>query len=144
MGRRLDGWRALAWPDRGRLLACLVGLPILHASLAITGYARSRRIIEWITQRTSARTPNPMDIDDAQQLARLAAIAGRHGAVTASCLRQSLLLYGWLRLRGFQPALQLGIKPQQSAFQAHAWVELAGTRLLPMDEGRQAFRAQPQ
>ena len=70
---------------------------------------------------------------------RLAAIAGRHGAVEATCLRQSLLVYGALRSRGLEPRLHLGLKPADGPFQAHAWVELDDQRLLPGDAGHLAF-----
>ena len=141
MGRRLAGWRALGWGDRWRLLACMAALPLLHASLATLGYKRTRRVIEVLSRRPAPRTASPADVAAAQRLARLAAIAGRYGFVDATCLRQSLLLYGWLRRRGFDPRLQLGMKPDlQATFGAHAWVELDCQRLMPGDSGHRAFQ----
>jgi len=138
----------LSWRERGQLVACTVGLATIHAALALFGYRRTQRIVE----ASSRRTPHPAsraEIAAAQNLARLAAIAGRHGAVQATCLRQSLLVYGWLRLRRLQPVLRLGIRPDVALnrtadstappLQAHAWVELQGTRLLPSDDGHVAF-----
>ncbi len=142
MGRRLAGWRALTWGERGRLIACAIGLASVHLALALLGYRRTHRIVEALSQRSDKRQANPEDIAAARRLARLAAIAGRYGAVHASCLRQSLLLYGWLRRRGFDPRLRLGVKPeQQGPFGAHAWVELEGQRLLPGDAGHAAFQS---
>ena len=141
MGRRLAGWRALGWGDRWRLLACMAALPLLHASLATLGYKRTRRVIEVLSRRPAPRAASPGDVAAAQRLARLAAIAGRYGFVDATCLRQSLLLYGWLRRRGFDPRLQLGMKPDlQATFGAHAWVELDDQRLLPGDAGHRPFQ----
>lgn len=80
------------------------------------------------------------DIAYAKRIAELAAIAGANGPVEATCLRQSLLVYGWLRRKGLQPVLQLGVADARGAtFTAHAWVELEGERLRPGDAGHRAF-----
>ncbi|MBE2261869.1 MAG: lasso peptide biosynthesis B2 protein [Burkholderiaceae bacterium] len=139
MGRRLDGWRALDWRQRRRLAACVLGLAGMHAALALFGYERTRRMVERGSQHPQPRAATEAEIADARDLARLAAIASRHGAVEATCLRRSLLLHGWLRRRGLRPALQLGVKEREGSFQAHAWIELEGQRLLPSDEGYKPF-----
>ena len=74
-----------------------------------------------------------------QPRAAQSAIAGRHGAVQATCLRRSLLLLGLLRRRGLRPVLQLGVAGRSGPFQAHAWVELDGERLLPGDAEHRPF-----
>ena len=139
MGRRLAGWRALTWRERGLLVLCTIGLTMIHAALALLGYRRTRRAIEALSHRRSTRPASTEDLLAAQRLARLSAIAGRHGPAQATCLRQSLFLYGWLRRRGLQPALHLGVIERDGPFQAHAWVELDGTRLLPGDTGHRPF-----
>lgn len=140
MGRRLAGWRALSWGERTRLAACLLLLPVLHLALALAGYRRTLRWVEALTRRRQPHPASPAEIDAARALARLAAIAGRHGVVDATCLRQSLLVHGWLRRRGLQPRLLLGMKPEPGPLQAHAWVELEGRRLLSTDAEHQTFR----
>lgn len=139
MGRRLAGWRALSWRERGQLAMCALGLTAVHAALALAGYRRTRRAVEALSRRRTPRPATPEDLAAARRLARIAAIAGHHGAVHASCLRQSLLVYGWLRRRGLEPRLHLGVKPAQGPFMAHAWVELDGQRLLPGDAEHRAF-----
>ena len=140
MGTRWNAWLALRAADKMRLLACVVGVAIVHASLAARGFVRTRRSIEALTRRRRPREASPHDLAAARQLARLAATAGRRGPVAATCLRQALLVHGWLRLRGLQPALQLGPTDIGTLqFQAHAWVELDGQRLLPVDAGHRAF-----
>lgn len=139
MGWRLTGWRALDWGERWRLLACVLLLPPIHAALSLAGYRRTRR---WIETLTCSRQPHPAtqaELEAARTLARLAAIAGRRGVVDATCLRQSLLVHGWLRRRGLQPQLLLGMKPEPGPLQAHAWVELEGRRLLPGDAAHRKF-----
>src|SRR5690606_16527477 len=110
MGGGLARWRSLGRGDRARLLFCFGALPLVHASLLLAGYARTRRWIEAATRpREPARAAGEADLDAARALARLAETAGRRGAVQATCLRQSLLTYGWLRRRGLQPRLLLGL-----------------------------------
>jgi hypothetical protein len=46
--------------------------------------------------------------------------------VTATCLRQALLLHWLLRRRGLQPELRIGVRKQGEALDAHAWMELDG------------------
>ena len=103
MGRRLQRWRALDGRDRWRLIGCVVGLLFVHASLAVFGYGRTRRMIERVSRRTPARAATPAEIADAQALARLAASAGANALGEATCLRRALLLHGWLRRRGLRP-----------------------------------------
>ena len=144
MGRRLQRWRALDERDRWRLIGCVVGLWFVHASLAVFGYGRTRRMIERVSRRTPARAATSAEIADAQALARLAASAGANALGEATCLRRALLLHGWLRRRGLQPALLLGLPANAAApapgdFSAHAWVELDGVPLLESDAGYRAF-----
>ncbi len=109
----------------------LFGLPAIAACLRLFGYVRTRR---WLERRSIARHPRaatPDDFDSARALARLAAIAGRHGPIHVTCLRQSLLVYWLLRRRGLAPELRIGVRKQDAAVDAHAWVELEGHALGP-------------
>jgi hypothetical protein len=141
MGRRLQRWRALAARDRRQLAACVIGLWLVHASLAVLGYGRTRRLIERGSARAPTRTATTAEIDDARALARLAASAAHNAMGEATCLRRALLLHGWLRRRGLDPALHLGIPAdaQPGGLRAHAWVELEGMPLLESDAGYQPF-----
>lgn len=139
MAGRLAKWAAMPWQERFRVVSCAVGLPGVHASLWLFGYARTRRLIESLSRRRRPRLASPSDLLEARALAKAAHMAGRHGAVHATCLRQSLLIYGVLRCKRLQPVLQLGMRPSDGPFQAHAWVELDGQYLLPADEGHRPF-----
>lgn len=139
MGRRLARLLGLGWGDRLRLVGCVIGLPLVDASLSLFGYARTRRLVERVSQHPRPRAAGPDDFAAAIALAELAGIAGRHGVVRATCLRQSLLLHGWLRRRGLQPALQIGVIGRDGPFEAHAWIELEGRPLLPRDAGHRTF-----
>ena len=129
MRQRLRQWRDLPRADRNTLLAMLPALALLSLGLRLFGYARLRRWIERASTHATSRPATQGDIATGERLARLASIAGRHGPVAATCLRQSLLVYGMLRKRGLAPELKLGVRRTNGTFDAHAWVELGGTAL---------------
>ncbi|GHC05474.1 lasso peptide biosynthesis B2 protein [Thermomonas carbonis] len=139
MGRLLVGWRALSGRERARVLACGAGLTLVHVALAVFGYGRTRRMVDVVTHQAETRQATAAEITKARALATSVNVAGRHGFVDATCLRQSLLVYGWLRWRGLRPELHLGVKEDPGPFSAHAWVELEGTRLLSVDSGFRSF-----
>ena len=111
------------------MLLMLAWLPLVSLSLRLAGYGPTRRWVERLSPVGSPRTVATTDVQAAERMAQLAAIAGRRGAVTATCLRQSMLVYGLLRRRGFAPELVLGVRKLDQSFDAHAWVELEGVAL---------------
>ena len=118
----------------------LLELPVVSLLLAATGYKRTRRAIERCSMQAGMRSPGPGDLDSAERLAHLAALAGTRGPFPASCLRQSLLVYLLLRRRGLDPALLLGARRRDGRVDAHAWVELGGRALAQADLQHRAFR----
>lgn len=129
MGRRLQGWQRLSWPERVRIAGLALLLVPIHASLLTFGYARTRQWLERLSTAPDPRPPSSSDLTEACQLAELASIAGRHGLVNASCLRQSLLVHFLLRRKGLVPALMLGVRRRGSEMGAHAWVQLGDMAL---------------
>lgn len=132
-------WRALNGRDKRRLFVLMLLLPLVHFALAMFRYQRVRG---WLERHSMPRKPiacTPGELADAQQLAELAAIAGRRGAVAASCLRQSLVVWWWLRRRGLSPQLRIGTLGSGAAFSAHAWVELDGVALAQSDLQHRPF-----
>ena len=141
MSGRLRGWWGLPGSERWTLLLMLAWLPLMSLSLRLVGYVRTRRWVERCSPVNSPRTATAIDLQSAERLAQLADVAGRRGAITVTCLRQSLLVYGWLRRRGFAPELVLGVRKQEGAFDAHAWVELEGRALGQSELAYQPFTA---
>jgi hypothetical protein len=119
----------LSHADRVTTMAMAMALPMVSAGLRMFGYVRMRRWIEQGTRKALTRSAQPSDIAEGKRLVRLAAIAGKHGPVEATCLRQALLVYALLRKRNLTPELVLGVNRQQDEFGAHAWVALSGTSL---------------
>ena len=141
VGLRLQRWGKLSARERLHLVGCVVGLWGVHASLALLGYGRTRRLIERGCVHPSPHPASAAEIADAQVLARLAASAGRNAMGEATCLRRALMLHGWLRRKGLEPALHLGVPKDAApgALRAHAWVELEGVPLLESDVGYRPF-----
>lgn len=140
MGGRLGGWLALSWTDRGRLLLMmLLGLPTIAAAVRLFGYGRTQRWLERRSNFGKMRAATFAELEDAARLARLAAIAGRHGPITATCLRQSLLVYWLLRRRGLRPEFRIGVRKHGELMDAHAWVELDGRGLDAMQVSHRPF-----
>lgn len=139
MAGRLRGWRALTWRERAQFTALVPALALVHAALALFGYVRTRRALERLSERAPRREPSDHDLAQARRLTELAAIAGRHGLVTATCLRQSLVVYAWLRRRGLDPELKLGVDVVGAAPDMHAWVELRDERLAQFDPRHRPF-----
>ena len=130
---RLRGWLALSWPDRAQLLILMLGLPLVSLALRVFGYVKTRRWLERNSSVEPRRTATPGELEAAENLAQLAAIAGRHGPVNTTCLRQSLLVYWRLRRLGLSPELKLGVRKVEAVMDAHAWVELEGSALAPAE-----------
>lgn len=146
MTTSLRRWLALESRDRGIFLLLLFGLPAINLSLSARGFKRTARTVEKLSRpRTGFRTATPEDVHRSRRLARLAAIAGRRGPVTALCLPQALFVYGYLRRRGLRPEVRLGSRRRQDRFEAHAWVELEGESLeaVPTVPGLPEYRAFP-
>lgn len=139
MSRRLRGWLALSGRERAQFLGLMASLAAVHGSLALTGYVRTRRWVERLSAGGTRRTATSDDLEAARRLAQLAAIAGRRGAVRATCLRQALVLHGWLRRRGLAPEIVIGVRRDGEApLDAHAWVELEGASIDVTPIGQRA------
>ena len=132
-------WRALCWRDKRRLLVLMLLLPPVHLALALFRFQRVRGWLERNSIRHSSADCTPAALADAQRLAELASIAGRRGAVAASCLRQSLVVWWWLRRRSLSPQLRIGTLGSGATFAAHAWVELDGVALAQPDLQHRPF-----
>jgi len=140
MGGRLRGWQALSGRERLHLVLMTgLGLPLAAAAIRLFGYVRTRHWVELWSPAAGSQPTLGHDVEQAQRLAELANIAGRHGPITATCLRQALLLYWLLRRRGLAPELKIGVRRQGDLLDAHAWVELDGHALGQMSVRHSPF-----
>ena len=139
MAGRLHGWLLLTGSQRVGLIVMMLALLPIAAALRLFGYQRTQNWLERHSRHAGSRGANPGDFAAAQDLAGRASIAGRHGVIKATCLRQSLLVYWLLRRRGLDPEIKLGVRKQDGALDAHAWVELDGLALTQSDPVHHPF-----
>lgn len=127
--KKWRAWSALPVHERGAFLRLMLALSLVHLGLRVAGYARIRTWCERWANRVPRRAVMPDDLAAAKRLAELAEIAGRHSLVTATCLRQALVVSTLLQRRGLDARLQIGVQHTGERFGAHAWVDLDGVAL---------------
>lgn len=141
MVRRLRQWWQLLPEERPTLLLLMTLQPLLSLSLRARGFRRTRDHVEALSRHHAPRRASDADLASAEQLARLAQIAGRRSLVVTTCLRQALAVYGLLRRRGLQPELKLGVDRMPGrAVDMHAWVELEGVPLAQPELRHREFQ----
>jgi hypothetical protein len=126
---RLRRWWTRPPSERWLLLRLVLGLPLVALLLRLVGYGRARNLLRRLAGHGPVRSATEIELRQAEQLAQFAAIAGRRGLLSATCLRQALLVDYLLRRRGLAPELKLGVRKREGRFDAHAWVELEGRPL---------------
>jgi hypothetical protein len=129
MSGRLAAWRALSGADRRQLLGLAFGLPVVELSLRLAG---ARTTAAWLSRAIRPGAIHPLtdaELQQADRLAHLAAIAGRRGILASRCLSQALLVGALLRRRGLDAVLRVGVRKDGGRFDAHAWIELDGHTL---------------
>jgi hypothetical protein len=131
-------WRTfqrLSWTEKGTFFLAFLLLPITALALWLRGLRRTQAVLMRL-----APVPNPLGEDENQEqqntryqqtlaIARLVRAAATHGPYRANCLKQSLLLWWLLRLRGIESDLRLGVSKAAAGMEAHAWVECEGRPL---------------
>jgi hypothetical protein len=122
---KLAKLRALTPAERRVLVEASLVLPIAATALRLTGLRATRRLLEHCS--SPAR---PSDRIDPAGVARMVAVAARHGPVRAKCLSAALTLEALLRRRGVKGELRLGVRKHEGRFEAHAWVEHDGAALM--------------
>lgn len=138
MDTRWSRLKALPLRERRLLLRLAVLQPAISMGLRLFGYRRTRAWLENRSNGSLTKYATAEDLADAQQLAALSSIAGRHGPMQTTCLRQALAVWVLLRRQGLRPELKLGVDRQGDIPDMHAWVELSGVPL-----GQPQLRHQP-
>jgi hypothetical protein len=131
--RKLARLRALRPVERRILGEALLLLPAACAGLKVAGMRRTREALSRVARRGKSREGL-----DAASIARLVAIAARHGPFRARCLPASLTLESLLRRYGLEGELRLGVRRHEGRIEAHAWIEHRGEAL---DGAHAAFAA---
>ena len=133
-------FRKLPASERGILLRALILLPLTAAALRTIGFRRWKLFLAKFTAHKNSSTPvTPESLQSARRIARLVAAASDEGIVHGKCLEQSIVLWWLLMRRGVPAELQIGGRRTSAGFEAHAWVEIAGTVVSDRDTVHQEF-----
>jgi len=138
MKGRLKQLKALTTQERKILLSSSLLLPTIAAALRLKGYKWTRAFLQKRIpsgSKLSAKNEAPQDaMQTANSIARMVAIAARHGLYRANCLKRSLLTWWLLQRRGIAAELNIGVNNDDGDFNAHAWVEYRGNTLVEADD----------
>ena len=136
---RWQAWCALPPGEQRFLVRMVFLLPLVWLALRALGV---RPLIAWAL-RPASEGRNQRDtcsgdvLMHGQNLARLTRAAAKLTLPEGSCLPQSIGLCRYLRKRGLNARLKIGVKSAVTPFPAHAWVELDD---VPLEDGTEAFR----
>ena len=129
MARHFKKWRELPFREKILLTRFIFCLPWISFSIRFFGYMRTRHFLGRFVSKGGLRQADAVELEEARRSAELLLIAGRNGLLSATCLRQSVLLEYWLKRRGLAAEIKIGVRKEQDLFDAHAWVELNGIAL---------------
>ena len=123
-------WRSSGF-ERGILLEAAAALTATWAGLRLAGFRRWKNLLEWLTPGIfpADSVESSGLLESARTIAKIQQSAARHLFFGPNCLEQSIVLWWLLRIRGISADLRIGARKQADRFEAHAWVEFAGTVL---------------
>lgn len=123
---------APGWADTA-LAALMLARAAWRVRVRREGLTRSRAAVATPGAPTGAPTSSTgdaVDLDRARQLAAAVRRAGRLSPAGPSCLTRSLALKELLDARGLEGGrVRVGVRREESRFEAHAWVEYGGRAL---------------
>jgi hypothetical protein len=119
LARSLFRHRADAVP----LALAFLLLPLTVARLRM---ARSPVVVRAPDGGAPAPPARPVRLARARRLARVVALAARHGVMSGNCLSRSLTLLDLMAREGLGGELRIGVRTGDVGIDAHAWVELDG------------------
>ncbi len=124
--RKLRRWMQLSWRERGVLVRA-----VLHLLMARYRGASVER-------RASARRTIDGGLKPAapQLLAWAVYTAARNVPFATTCLDRAVALFRMLRAEGLEAELRIGVRTEEGALAAHAWVEHHGAVLLDEEASR--------
>lgn len=123
MRTELSRFLALPREDRQGFVRAWAYLLVADLSLRFLPLDRVQGLLACLPALPSASCPLP------GRLAALVASAARHHLRPTTCLTRALTLQALLRRQGHPADLRIGVRREDGALRAHAWVEHAGSPL---------------
>lgn len=130
MRQKVARFVALTSPDRRLLFQAVAMQPALRLALRAVGFRRCHVELRKVTRLATRPTePGDLAVRNALRAGQLVCAAERFGVLDRNCLIHSLTLWWWLRRRGIDSDVRIGVRRIGDALEAHAWVEHCGTVL---------------
>jgi len=128
MWERLRRFSALGRTARGLFLRAAALLPLISVSLRLRGFRKTQvslqKYLSTSSKEDDSSVPGRVDLT-----VRMVRAAVRHSVGHPTCLEESLALWWLLGRQGITSELRIGVRKHHEKFEAHAWVERAGTAL---------------
>jgi hypothetical protein len=141
MWERLRRFSALERPAQRVFLRAIVLLPLVTVSLRWRGFKATQAALQRFLSKEHLTCDAAFESKVSALTAHMVSAADRHGLVHPSCLAKSLTLWWLLARQGIATQLRIGIRKNEEKFEAHAWVERAGTALNEPDEHHHHYSA---
>jgi hypothetical protein len=129
VSRKLRNFWELPPPDRRLFLEAAFALPSIALALRLV---RMNALFDHLGGLAD-RWAQPMEAEDTsiaiRRTQRLLALAAWRGAYRGNCLSRSATLWWLLRRQGIPSALRIGVRKEDGALDAHAWVECDGVAI---------------
>lgn len=145
MAGKLRKFFALSAGDKQQLLLAAFWLPLTHFRLRCFGLQSCLRVLGGKDDIGAVRQEALDAGQYGQALAceRSVAWVSRHGPVAGTCLSRSLTVMRLLARRKLAGRLFVGVKLDNGALEAHAWVEVAGISLGQGEHSYEVFHPLP-
>ena len=121
-------WRGLNPSERRTFIAALCMFPAVTLAMRAFGFGRVYAVLGRGAQKTSQVS------ETCEVCAEMVELAARNSLIHPTCLVRSLVLWRFLRTRGIESSLRIGVRMREKKMEAHAWVERAGRVLNDMPE----------
>jgi len=114
----------------------------IRFSLRRRGFQKTQAWLSAKLPRGAAEQRAPAEAAErVARTCRMVRAAERYGPGAATCLEESLALWYLLQAQGLECALRVGVRKQDGAFEAHAWVEREGAALNQSEEQHRHYAA---
>ena len=116
--------------ERRTFLLSMVLLPVTKISLMTIGFRRTYKLLSFcMPLKNEQISTSCQDLCQGHAIARMVKIAGNILPFEVKCLPISMVIWWFLRRRGIISEMRIGVKRFNGQFEAHSWVEMAGTPL---------------
>jgi Transglutaminase-like superfamily len=120
--RKIRRFRQLQPDQKKTFLIAVALLPWFWLGLRVFGFAWMQSFLI----KNDCKVVESVDLTCIRRAAEAVNLAARRGPFPFTCLTRSMLLHWFLRRGGVPSELRLGVRIEQGAFSAHAWVECSG------------------